>query len=127
MTKSDIKYAEYERRFLVTEPPDVSECRYVDIEDRYLDAGRLRLRKVLSQTGETQYKLCKKYKPQSVDVTPIVNIYLDVEEYQLMLALPARPLSKRRYQHSADDSDYTLGKLSAGRSSAEYSARKSQF
>ena len=98
------KYAkiEYERRFLVTSPPQLSACRYTDIVDQYLDVGRLRLRKVTHADGETQYKLCKKYAPRSATMTPIVNIYLDEAEYTTFAILPAQSLSKRRYYLESD-------------------------
>ena len=98
------KYAqlEIERRMLIPSErvPDLSELPYADIEDRYLNGGRLRLRKV-TEFGETEsvYKLCKKYGPTGNYEEPIVNIYLTVQEYESLRFLPGFDLVKRRYRY----------------------------
>jgi CYTH domain-containing protein len=98
------KYAllEIERRMLIPPEllPDLGGMRYVDIEDRYLDGGRLRLRKVTEVDAvESIYKFCKKYGSTDRYVEPIVNIYLTQEEYKTLLALPGHDLVKRRYRY----------------------------
>ena len=96
------KYArwEYERRFLVdaSSVPWLWERDYWLIRDRYLDFGRLRLRRIEPSDGaRSQYKLAKKFQPASPFATPIVNIYLDEAEYGTLCALPGVDLVKRRY------------------------------
>ncbi|HEY1750777.1 MAG TPA: hypothetical protein VGG29_05915 [Caulobacteraceae bacterium] len=94
------KYAllENERRFLVHALPDLAGARVRLIEDRYLDAGRLRLRRVTHFDGHPpEHKLCKKYGSADPVSGPIVNIYLTAEEHAAFAALPGRPLAKRRH------------------------------
>lgn len=80
--------------------PDLNGLPYVDIEDRYLDTGRLRLRKV-TEAGAAQsiYKLCKKYGSVDRYEEPLVNIYLTREEYETLRILPGQDLVKRRYRY----------------------------
>ncbi len=98
------KYAqlEIERRMRIPLEllPDLSGLRYTDIEDRYLDAGRLRLRK-MTECGATEsiFKLCKKYGNTGKYEEPIVNIYLTREEYESLHILPGHDLVKRRYRY----------------------------
>lgn len=99
------KYAqlEIERRMRIPPDllPDLSALPYADIEDRYLEAGRLRLRKVTeSGSSESIYKFCKKYGKTGRYEEPIVNIYLAREEYENLLLLPGRDLIKRRYRYN---------------------------
>lgn len=95
------KYAEWEieRRWLV-ELGDIGSldglpCR--EIDDLYLDATRLRLRRVVGPAGECVWKLCKKYGKISPLAEPITNLYLSETEYQALAQLPGRRVSKRRY------------------------------
>ena len=94
------KYAllENERRFLVLRPPDLAGARVRLIEDRYLEAGRLRLRRITHFDGTApEHKLCKKYGSADPTSGPIVNIYLTAVEHAAIAVLPGRPLRKRRY------------------------------
>jgi hypothetical protein len=94
------KYAllENERRFLVHALPDLAGARVRLIEDRYLDAGRLRLRRVTHFDGHPpEHKLCKKYGSPDPASGPIVNIYLTAEEHAALAVLPGRRLRKRRH------------------------------
>lgn len=90
---------EHERRFLV----NVADCptlpsQHVQINDLYLDQTRLRLRMMVpSNGGSTIYKLCKKYGGSASMSEPIVNIYLDQSEYEMLTVLPGHQVSKRRY------------------------------
>ena len=99
MAASIPKYArfEHERRFLVLEPPDLAGSRVRLIEDRYLDAGRLRLRRIIHPDGAAEHKLCKKYDTADPRSGPIVNIYLTAAEHRAFAAIPGRPLRKRRH------------------------------
>jgi hypothetical protein len=87
-------------RILPEQLPDLSGLPYVDVADRYLDGGRMRLRK-MTEPGvvESIYKLCKKYGSVGAYEEPIVNIYLTREEYEVLRVLPGRDLVKRRYRY----------------------------
>jgi CYTH domain-containing protein len=96
------KYAivERERRFLVSRDmcPDLSPLPFRHVRDLYIEGSRLRLRAVEASDGQgAVYKLCKKYEPLSPISTPITNIYLTEEEYDLLSALGGRAITKRRY------------------------------
>jgi len=93
---------EIERRMRIPPEllPDLSGLRYTEIEDRYLDAGRMRLRKMTDcDATESIYKLCKKYGCTGKYEEPIVNIYLTREEYESFKILPGHDLVKRRYRY----------------------------
>lgn len=107
------KYAQLEierrRRIPPELLPDLSELPYADIEDRYLDTGRLRLRKVTQAGGmDSIYKLCKKYGSVSAYEEPIVNIYLTREEYEVLYALPGSDLVKRRYRYEYQGRHFSI-------------------
>jgi CYTH domain-containing protein len=99
MAKPIPKYArpEYERRFLLSDIPDLSGMACRLIEDLYLDGTRLRLRKIICEDENEQYKLCKKYAGPSADPLAIVNIYLTSQEYDLLSELNGKGIRKRRY------------------------------
>jgi CYTH domain-containing protein len=89
------KYARYEleRRWLLASLPPGADAGAM-IYDRYIERTRLRLRRI-----DSQYKLAKKEAPSAADyaITVITNIYLSAEEYEVLAALPARELRKRRH------------------------------
>ena len=96
------KYAriEYERRWLVDPAKRPAlDGRYTTlIEDRYIDSARLRLRRMTrADFGEIKWKLTKKYDCADPAARPIVTFYLSEREYDLLLALPAHVLVKRRH------------------------------
>ncbi|MFN3523862.1 MAG: hypothetical protein ACK4YQ_16560 [Phenylobacterium sp.] len=94
------KYArmEHERRFLVSQAPDLAGAPARLIEDLYIDGGRLRLRAVTDlASGERTFKLCKKYGPADGEGEPIANLYLTAEEHAVLARLPGDALRKRRY------------------------------
>lgn len=94
-----LKYAvvERERRYLVARVPDGVE-QVVQIVDRYVEGTRLRLREVTAADGVVTRKLGQKVRlgdgPAEVACT---NLYLDDTEWDLLSALPARVLRKRRH------------------------------
>lgn len=97
------KYArpEIERRMLVRPDrlPDLGGLPCTVIEDRYFEAGRLRLRKMTGPAAtDVVYKLGKKYGAIGAYEEPIVNIYLSAAEYDLLRVLPGHDLVKRRYR-----------------------------
>jgi CYTH domain-containing protein len=94
-----LKYAvvERERRFLVRRlPSGVRET--IAVVDRYVDGTRLRLREMTHGDGTTVRKLGHKVRledgPAAVACT---SLYLDDAEWELLAALPARVLRKRRH------------------------------
>jgi CYTH domain-containing protein len=90
---------EFERRFLVGQPPDLSAAPHRLIEDLYIEGTRLRLRAVTGAGGASvEYKLCKKYASAAFNGRPIVNIYLSADEYALLAVLEGRRIRKRRYR-----------------------------
>ncbi|TWB57961.1 CYTH domain-containing protein [Rhizobium sp. ERR 922] len=105
MANSIPKYArpEYERRFLLSDIPDLSGIAFRLIEDLYLDGTRLRLRKIICEDGNEQYKLCKKSPGPSANPLAIVNIYLTSQEYDLLSALNGKGIRKRRYNIASSE------------------------
>jgi CYTH domain-containing protein len=94
-----LKYAvvERERRFLVRSVPDGVTDR-LTVADRYLEGTRLRLRETTDSDGAVVRKLGHKVRlgdgPAEVACT---SIYLDDEEWERLVTLPARVLRKTRY------------------------------
>lgn len=117
-----LKYAvvERERRFLVAAVPDgVSEVW--EIEDRYVDGSRLRLREVRKPDGSVQRKLGHKVRvsdgPSEVACT---SVYLDDSEWALLTTrLPATRLRKRRHHVHRDGLHVVVDELEDGTLLAE--------
>ena len=101
MTPPSYSRIEYERRFLVDGKADWQHrvkpySKF--LIDRYLDCGRLRLRRMEdSDTGRVAFKLSKKYESDSALAQPITTIWLSSSEYKSLLNLPGHDLAKRRY------------------------------
>jgi hypothetical protein len=83
---------EYERRFLVD-----PKCAWREglkpytklFQDRYLDCGRLRLRRLAdSDSDRVVFKLTRKFESDSSFARPVVNICLSLTEYELLATLP---------------------------------------
>jgi CYTH domain-containing protein len=93
---------EIERRWLVTAEATLESHadRVREIEDRYLQGTRLRLRKVTESGQATIYKLGKKYEPEALGNHHVVSAYLNEAEYKLLASLPARIARKRRFSVS---------------------------
>jgi CYTH domain-containing protein len=104
---------EIERRWLLDEPhvPHLDQLRYVDVEDRYIDNSRLRLRKMIKSDGATVYKLCKKYGKTQPITEPITNIYLTKSEYELLLTIPAKILNKRKYLMEISARTFSISRM----------------
>jgi CYTH domain-containing protein len=94
------KYArvEIERRFLLDGVPEAAEVLAVDeIDDRYLDGTRLRLRRMAGVDGPTQLKLTQKLPdPDGARQGALTTIYLSEAEHAAFARLPAATLSKSR-------------------------------
>jgi CYTH domain-containing protein len=91
------KYAriEYERRFLLAGVPGGEVLRTVDIDDRYLDGTRLRLRRQAERGGPVIYKLTQKV-PRPGQYGELTTFYLSEAEHAALAALPGRALRKTR-------------------------------
>ena len=94
-----LKYAvvERERRYLVARLPE-GVSTTMEIVDRYVTGTRLRLREVRATDGTVIRKLGHKIRltegPAEVACT---NLYLDGEEWDVLVSLPAKLLRKRRH------------------------------
>ena len=91
---------EIERRWLIDPRTvlDLSGMASRLIEDWYIDGARLRLRREsIDAAPPSIWKLCKKYDRPQAYQQPIVNIYLDPEEFETLRKLPSRAITKRRY------------------------------
>ncbi|RBY79229.1 hypothetical protein DQ239_06155 [Blastococcus sp. TF02-09] len=99
-----LKYAvvERERRYLLASLPEsVTATR--EIVDRYLIGTRLRLREVHGPDGTVVRKLGHKVRlsdgPGEIACT---SLYLDDAEWEVLAALPARTLRKKRHTVARD-------------------------
>jgi CYTH domain-containing protein len=95
------KYArvEIERRFLLAGVPEGAEVLAVhEIDDRYLDGTRLRLRRMAEVGGPTQLKLTQKLPDPDGRARQgaLTTIYLSEAEHAVFARLPAAALSKSR-------------------------------
>ena len=109
------KYArvELERRFLLARVPDGEVLRVVDIDDRYLDGTRVRLRRQAERGGETIYKLTQKVPacgPRGEQGT-LTTFYLSPEEHDVFAALPGARLRKTRLSIAPYGVDVFAGAL----------------
>jgi CYTH domain-containing protein len=98
---SSLKYArlERERRFLLARAPDrAAGDQLLQLEDRYLDGTRLRLRLVRRDGQEPVYKLGQKVPVDSGHPSTVAHttLYLDRDEYESLRTLPGRTLTKTR-------------------------------
>ena len=118
---------ERERRWLVRHdllPPLPTAHRL--IEDRYIIGTRLRLRRIThSDSGAVQCKLTRKYASDDPAARPIVTAYLDAAEHDVVAALPAQALVKRRHHVAGFSIDVFAGAL-AGLVLAEQEAPDAQ-
>jgi CYTH domain-containing protein len=115
------KYAriERERRFLVRELPD-GVLRVDDIEDAYLIGTRIRLRQ--TTTGDEVvrklgHKVRRGFGPREIAST---SIYLDQAEWDLLSALPAHRLNKRRHHVGRDGYTFAIDEFADGSLVAEF-------
>jgi|JI10StandDraft_1071094.scaffolds.fasta_scaffold96815_4 CYTH domain-containing protein len=96
------KYAlfEHERRFLVDPArcPALDGAPVVRIEDLYIAATRLRLRRVTGAGAAPVFKLCRKYLSDDPVSAPITNLYLTAEEFAQFDVLPGHRIAKCRYR-----------------------------
>lgn len=69
------------------------------ITDKYISESRLRLRKIVDGENNITYKFCKKYGKKSILSEPIVNIYIDENEYNQLNKLNGLIVNKTRYYY----------------------------
>ena len=125
------KYAilEIERRWLARSEllPELGSLDHMLVEDVYFPGTRMRLRK-MTGAGSIVYKLAKKYGKISSIEEPIVNIYLDENEYSFFAALPGRRLVRRRFHFHAGGRTYSINMILEGEGpiivEAEYESRE---
>ncbi len=116
-----LKYAvvERERRYLLAAVPEGVRTQ-VEIVDRYLLGTRLRLREVRGSDGTVIRKLGHKVRltegPAEVACT---NLYLNTEEWDVLVSLPAKVLRKRRHFMSRDGFDFVIDEHEDGSLVAE--------
>jgi len=100
--RPSLKYAavERERRFLPHVSVDLAGASQVkQIEDRYVEGTRLRLRTVRAAGQAPVYKLGQKIRfvPGDASALAHTTVYLDEVEHALLSGLPAVTLTKTRY------------------------------
>lgn len=109
------KYArlEVECRYLLNKVPDALLNRPEGwlITDRYIPNTRLRLRRMVSLSGDEQiYKLTQKYRSETQNAyeTTITNLYLTKAEYDHLETLEARILEKKRYPYMVQNHSLSI-------------------
>src|SRR3954452_17093635 len=95
------KYArvEIERRFLLAGVPQDADVLAVhEMHDRYLDATRMRLRRMARVGGDTQLKLTQKLPERDGGARQgaLTTIYLSEAEHAAFARLPGAELRKSR-------------------------------
>jgi CYTH domain-containing protein len=110
------KYArvEIERRFLLAGVPEGADVLAVhEIDDRYVDGTRVRLRRMVQVGGPTQLKLTQKLPEpdSSARQGTLTTLYLSEDEYAALAVLPAATLSKSRLSIAPYGVDVFHGEL----------------
>lgn len=99
MTQSRYARTEIERRFLLAGIPGGAEVvRAVDIDDRYLDGTRLRLRRQADVDGPVVFKLTQKLPAAGPggEQGTLTTFYVSEAEHAVLAGLAAAALRKRR-------------------------------
>ncbi len=99
MTAGKYARTEIERRFLLAGVPDGAEVlESVDIEDRYLDGTRLRLRRQVQRGGPVVLKVTQKLAApgEHGEQGVLTTFYLSEAEHAALATLPAVTLRKAR-------------------------------
>jgi CYTH domain-containing protein len=110
------KYArvEIERRFLLDGVPDGADVVAVnEIDDRYLEATRVRLRRMAHVGGATQFKLTQKVPEADGGARQgaLTTMYLSEAEHAAFARLPAAGLRKSRLSIAPYGVDVFHGEL----------------
>ena len=98
MTSLKYAHVERERRWLLDGPPPLpGDARQVRIVDRYVTGTRLRLRETTEVDGTVIRKLGHKVRiGEGARAVAHTSLYLDDAEWDLLVTLPARTLTKTR-------------------------------
>jgi CYTH domain-containing protein len=99
VTQGRYARTEIERRFLLAGVPDPAEVvKVVDMDDRYLDETRLRLRRQVQREGPAVFKLTQKvpHPGRHGQQGAITTIYLSEAEHAALATLPGALLHKSR-------------------------------
>jgi CYTH domain-containing protein len=116
-----LKYAvvERERRFVVAGIPE-GVTQTLRIEDYYIEHTRLRLRRVMAADGSFTRKLGHKVRlGQGASTIACTSMYLDEEEWNVLLTLPHRTLHKTRHIVERDGAVIAIDALDDGTLLAE--------
>ena len=116
-----LKYAvvERERRFVVAGIPE-GVTQTLDIEDYYIEHTQLRLRRVMAADGSLTRKLGHKVRlGQGASAIACTSMYLDDEEWNVLLTLPHRTLHKTRHIIEKDGAVVAIDALDDGTLLAE--------
>lgn len=116
-----LKYAvvERERRFLVAGIP-AGVTRTFRIEDYYIEHTRLRLRRTIASDGSVELKLGHKVRlTQGPSAIACTSMYLDDQEWDVLLTLPHRTLLKTRHIIERDGAVVAVDELDDGTLLAE--------
>lgn len=116
-----LKYAvvERERRFLVTGIP-AGVTHTFRIEDYYIDHTRLRLRRMIASDGSAERKLGHKVRlTQGPSAIACTSMYLDDQEWDVLVTLPHRTLIKTRHIVERDGTVLAVDELDDGTLLAE--------
>jgi CYTH domain-containing protein len=116
MASSTYARVEIERRFLLAGVPDDADVVAVnEIDDRYLDGTRLRLRRMAQVGGPTQLKLTQKVPDPDPDGRgrqgELTTLYLSEAEHAALARIPAAALSKSRLSIAPYGVDVFHGEL----------------
>jgi CYTH domain-containing protein len=110
------KYArvEVERRFLLAGVPEGADVLAIDeIDDRYLDGTRVRLRRMAQVDGATKLKLTQKVPEPDGGARQgaLTTLYLSEAEHAAFARLPAAELRKSRLSIAPYGVDVFHGEL----------------
>lgn len=102
---------EIERRYLLRVlPPDFDSSAGTRILDRYLAGTRLRLRRMDPPGSEPIFKLGHKYPTSAMPpgVVSMTSFYLNQAEYDRLLGLEAREITKTRFGYAQGDARFGI-------------------
>lgn len=123
---TNLRYArvERERRWLLGSIPDLPDGAQTQvIADRYVRGTRLRLRQVTDADGTVTRKLGHKVRlGEGAAAVACTSMYLDDAEWDLLVALPADVLVKRRTLVPYDGTPIALDVFDGGLVLAEIDA-----
>jgi CYTH domain-containing protein len=116
MNESEIvnpKYSllEIEKKWTINKDKlhELSNCKLIQITDKYFPDTRTRLRKMVdTETGDIKYKLTKKYGKISSQCEPLTTLYLSENEFNLFNELQGYILIKDIYRYTFSDTTFLV-------------------